>query len=141
MEWAPMLENPLVRRWCVRPLSVFWETWTKRLASQGCPEPPCDGRRVSFRLCLFLRQSPISWQPSWRKVFMWFRKGPEPHSLVSLHIAALLLASEKKASPRRGTDFLLTLRTSPTHVGRSCLFYVFGIKIFCGLHLPCSNMY
>lgn len=39
MESAPMLENPLMGKWCSRPLSVFWETWTERLAGQGCPEP------------------------------------------------------------------------------------------------------
>lgn len=46
---------------------------------------------------------------------------------LSLHCRSAL-ASIKKAGPRRGTDSPLTLRTSPAHVGRSCLFCVFGIK-------------
>lgn len=46
-----------------------------------------------------------------------------------LYIAGLLLVSyKKKAGPRRGTDSPLTLRPLPAHVGRSCLFCVFGIK-------------
>ena len=90
--------------------------------------PSCGRRRVSFRSHLFLRPSSTSWQPSWIKVFIRFMKGSENHSLASLCTGGLPLAGERKAGPRRSTEFLLALRRSPAHVGRSCLFCVFGIK-------------
>lgn len=136
MESAPMLENPLMGKWCSRPLSVFWETWTK-----GVLSPSCGRRRVSFRSHLFLRPSSTSWQPSWIKVFIRFMKESENHSLASVCSGGLPLAGVRKAGPRRSAEFLLALRRSPTHVGRSCLFCVFGIKYSVACISPPSNTY